>query len=476
MNIFNSIKQETQSFSGKTALIEGDIELSYGELISRAEAFTAVLAESGIGQFHRVGFLCGDGIDYIIVSLALLSLSSVVVPISVEQTADEIESIINTMALDFLIFERGVYHHQDSQSLQTNGLHKKELHVLRRRAGGALNKKYYEINPAFIRFSSGTTGKSKGIVLSHETIIERTDAANNGLTISPADTVLWVLSMHFHFVVTILLFLRRAATIVLCDNLFPDSMIQAITTHKVTFLYASPFHYSLLNHSESLSRESLKTVRLAVSTAMKLPERTARTFYEKSGKELAEAFGIMEVGLPLINLSGKSSARGTVGMPLPDYEIKIADPEEDGVGEIYIKGKGMLDAYFSPWQDRNSILENGWFKTGDLGKIDSLGYLTVVGRGKNIINFAGMKVFPYEVESVLNQHPYIRESLVYGVDHTQYGQLPIAKVVLNRDVKKTPDLDNLRRFCYERLSPYKVPKNFEFVSSIPKTASGKLRR
>ena len=136
----------------------------------------------------------------------------------------------------------------------------------------------------------------------------------------------------------------------------------------------------------------------------------------------------------------------------------------------------MLDAYFSPWQDRNSILENGWFKTGDLGKMDSLGYLTVVGLGKNIINFAGMKVFPYEVESVLNQHPYIKESLVYGVDHTQYGQLPIAKVVLNQDVKKTPDLDNLRRFCYERLSSYKVPKDFEFVRHLPKTVSGKIKR
>ena len=476
MNIFNIIKQETQSYSGKTALIEGDSDLSYGELISRAEAFTTVLAESGIGQFHRVGFLCSDGIDYIIVSLALLSLSSVVVPISVEQTATEIESIINTINIDFLVFERGVYHHLDAQSLQTKGLHKKELHVLRRRAGGALSNKYYEINPAFIRFSSGTTGKSKGIVLSHETIVERTDAANKALMISPADTVLWVLSMHFHFVVTILLFLRRAATIVLHKDLFPESMIRTIMTHKVTFLYASPFHYNLLCRSESLSGESLKTVRLAISTAMKLPERTAATFHEKSGKELAEAYGIIEVGLPFINLSGNSDKRGTVGIPLPDYEIKIADPDENGVGEIYIKGKGMLDAYFSPWQDRNSILENGWFKTGDLGKMDSLGYLTVVGLGKNIINFAGMKVFPYEVESVLNQHPYIKESLVYGMDHAQYGQLPIAKVVLNQDVKKTPDLDNLRRFCYERLSSYKVPKDFEFVSSIPKTASGKLRR
>jgi long-chain acyl-CoA synthetase len=135
----------------------------------------------------------------------------------------------------------------------------------------------------------------------------------------------------------------------------------------------------------------------------------------------------------------------------------------------------MLDAYYSPWQGREDILNDGWFKTGDLGKIDKDGFLTIVGREKDVINFVGMKVFAQEVESVLNQHPQVKESLVYGAAHPQYGQLPMAKIVL-RTENVVPDVNDLRRFCYQRLAQYKVPKDFTFVDSILKTASGKIKR
>lgn len=475
MNIFQSIREETKAFAGKTAVIEGGSSVTYGELITCAELLASVLKQKKVGQFHRVGLLCGDSIDYITASLTVLSLSAVIVPVSPEQTMTEINSIIDSMALNFLIFEKGAYNHEDAQSLEVRGLKSKKLYLLERKNAGEQRDEYYKINPAFIRFSSGTTGKSKGIVLSHEAIIERTDAADRGLQITHDDTVLWVLSMSFHFVVTILLFLRRAATIVLCSNPFPESLIQGIIGHNGTFIYASPFHYNLLSRSEALSPESLKGVRLAVSTAMKLPDSVADGFYSKFGLELTEAYGIMEVGLPFINFSTRKVKRGAVGKLLPDYEVLILNKDTDGVGEIHIKGKGMLDAYFSPWQNRSSILKHGWFKTGDLGRIDEGGYLTIVGRDKDVINFAGMKVFAYEVEAILNKHPLINESMVYGASHPQYGQLPIAKLVLKQQ-DSPPDLDNLRRFCYERLAQYKVPKDFEFVSHLPKTASGKIKR
>jgi acyl-CoA synthetase (AMP-forming)/AMP-acid ligase II len=134
----------------------------------------------------------------------------------------------------------------------------------------------------------------------------------------------------------------------------------------------------------------------------------------------------------------------------------------------------MLDAYYSPWRGRDEILTDGWFKTGDLGKIDPDGFLTIVGREKDVINFVGMKIFAQEVESVLNQHPQVKESLLYGAVHAEYGQLPIAKIVVRHD--SDLDANDLRRFCYQRLAQYKVPKDFEFVDSLPKTASGKIKR
>jgi long-chain acyl-CoA synthetase len=119
----------------------------------------------------------------------------------------------------------------------------------------------------------------------------------------------------------------------------------------------------------------------------------------------------------------------------------------------------------------------GWFRTGDLGRLDSDGFLFLAGRENNVINFAGMKVFPDEVESVLNQHPAVRESLVYAEAHPQYGELPCADIVLGGDTEAS-DLDatEIRRFCYQRLAPYKVPKDFRRVPQLDRTASGKLKR
>ena len=422
-----------------------------------------------------MGLLCDDSIDYIIASLAILSLSAAVVPVSPEQTPDEIETVIDRIDVDFILAEPRLRPGGHGEQLPSQGLFNKELIIVKRTTRERPKAEYFRTNAAFIRFSSGTTGTSKGVVLSHEAIIQRTDAADPGLQVTPRDTVLWVLSMSYHFVVTILLFLRRGATIVLCGHRFPESLVEGITRHQGTFIYASPFHYSLLSRSEMVSADQLKQVRLAVSTAMKLPEAIADDFASKFGFELTEAYGIIEVGLPFVRLSGGRDKRGSVGKHLPDYEIGIDNKDKDGVGEIRIRGKGMLDAYYSPWQGREDILVDGWFKTGDLGKIDKDGFLFIVGREKDVINFVGMKVFAQEVEAVLNRHPAVRESLVYGAPHPVYGQLPMARIVLREDSEK-PGLNELRKFCYQQLAQYKVPKDFEFVDHLPKTASGKIKR
>ena len=474
MNIFDTIKKETQGLHGKLAVIEGDESITYGDLLTRAEQLAETLRAGGVSRLHRVGLLCDDSIDYIIAGLAVLSLSAVVVPVSPEQTADEIETVIDKIDVDFIVAEPGLRQGGSGGKLLP-GLTAKELQLIKRTVRHNPDPEYYRINPAFIRFSSGTTGTSKGVVLSHEAIIERTDAADQGLQITSRDTVLWVLSMSFHFVVTILLFLRRGATIVLCGHQYPKSLIEGVTKHQGTFIYSSPFYYSLLSRTENLPGDSLRHIRLAVSTAMKLPEQVAEEFSSKFGFELTEAYGIIEVGLPFIRLGGGKDKRGSVGKPLPDFEIKLDSKDKNGVGEIRIRGKGMLDAYYSPWQGRDDILTDGWFKTGDLGKTDEEGFLTIVGRDKDVINFVGMKVFAQEVEGVLNQHPQVKESLVYGVSHAEYGQLPMARIVLQEGAGAL-DGNDLRRFCYQRMARYKVPKDFEFVGALPKTASGKIKR
>jgi long-chain acyl-CoA synthetase len=476
MNIFDTIKEETNIHLHRTAVIEGQDQISYGELIVAAEQVAESLRCKGVCRFHRVGLLCDDSVDYIIVSLAILSLSAAIVPISPEQTAEEIATVIDRIDVDFIVAEPRLLKNEQHALLPSIGFINKEFSITQRTVNTNPPAGYFSSNPAFIRFSSGTTGTSKGVVLSHEAIIDRTDAADKGMQITSEDTVLWVLSMSYHFVVTILLFLRRGATIVLCSHRFPEALIEGIVVHRGTFIYASPFHYSLLSRTDLLAADSLKQVRMAISTAMKLPEQIAEAFFDKFGFELTEAYGIIEVGLPFIKLSGGRDKRGSVGKALPGYELWLDNMDADGIGSIFIKGKGMLDAYFSPWQGGDEILQSGWFRTGDLGKIDADGFLFIVGRDKDVINFVGMKIFAQEVEAVINQHPQVKESLVCGTPHSQYGELPTAKVVLLDENVDDTVLDNLKRFCYQRLAQYKVPKEFKIVDNIPKTASGKIKR
>ncbi len=475
MNVFDVIKRETERLSAKPAVIEGDDSITYGSLIASSEALAETLRRKGVSRLHRVGLLCEDSIDYVIASLAILSLSAAVVPIPPEQTADEIETVVDRIDVDFVLAEPRLRPEGRGDLLEASGTVRKQLLLVKRTVRERPKSEYFRINPAFIRFSSGTTGTSKGVVLSHEAILERTDAADRGLCITANDNVLWVLSMSFHFVVTILLFLRRGATIILCGQKFPESLLQGITHHRATFIYASPFHYSVLSRTESLSKDSLNGIRMAVSTAMNLPDQIAKEFHDKFGFELTQALGIIEVGLPFVRIAGNSEKRGSVGKPLPDFQIRLDHKDTDGVGEIHIKGPGMLDAYYSPWQGREDILVDGWFRTGDLGRIDQEGYLFIVGREKDVINFVGMKIFAQEVEAIVNQHPGVKESLVYGAPHPVYGELPMAKVVPEEGADR-PDISALRKYCYQHLAQYKVPKDFEFVESLPKTASGKIKR
>jgi len=467
MNIVQVITRETKNCLNCNAIIDQDKIITYAQLLKAIEETSRQLKKIGVARFDRVALLGEDGIDYIILSLAVLKLSAVIVPVPFGSAQNEIKTLLNNIKINFLIFQKGSYPQNNAQ-LINNGFFITKLKTVKN-----LNADFYKINPAFIRFSSGTTGENKGVVLSHKSIIERTSAADKGLRIQKNEQIIWVLSMSFHFVVTILLFLRRGATIIISSRNFPQDLLHNLNHYPATFIYASPIHYHLLT-CLNVPRKSLAKVRLAISTASKLPAEIAEKFNQKFHLPLTESYGIIEIGLPFTNSSGTLTKRGSVGKILPDYKIKLLHKDAQGVGEIYIKGKGMLNAYFYPWRSRQEVLCAGWFNTGDLGRLDQDGYLFILGRRKQVINFNGMKIFPFEVENLLNTHPLIKESLCFGKPHPEYGQIPVAKIVLkNTRLNLSPVA--LGKFCYQHLAAYKVPKEFEFAKSLPKTVSGKLK-
>lgn len=472
-NIVDVIRKETALLTGRTAVVDGLVEMTYGELLQAVDRVTEGLTYAGLNRLDRVAFLCEDCVDYIIGSLAILNAGGVVVPVSPSLMRNELEQVLDRMDVAFLLYEGTARVGDEGRRLECGGFVEKEFFVRKRAARNDLPPDYFALNPAFIRFSSGTTGVSKGVLLSHESILERTDAADQGMHITANDVIVWVLSMSFHFVVTILLYLRRGATVVICRQPFPESFLSLAGRRHGTVFYASPFHYYVLATSPAVPAKALSEVRLAVSTAMKLNAETAGLFASKFGFELTEAYGIIEVGLPCIGAGVLK--RGCLGPVLPGYEVWIRDPDPDGVGLIHLRGKGFFDAYVSPWILRREALNDGWFNTGDIGRLDEGNNLFILGRGKTVINFAGMKVFPDEVEAVLAGHPAIKECLVYGEMHPIYGQIPCAKIVL-RGTVAAPDAIELRKFCFARLAQHAVPKSFSFVDRLELTESGKLKR
>ncbi|MBF0387222.1 MAG: acyl--CoA ligase [Candidatus Omnitrophica bacterium] len=468
MNIVELIFSENAGYAG-SALIEGGRSVSYPELFKDVRSLAKQLEAGGIRKGVYVAICLQGGIDYIIISLAVLLCGGVLVPIIETAGEEEIWDVLRTVGAEILISSRELSGFQPI--IFNSGIFPESVLACRFEQAVARDPRIQDIDAAFVRFSSGTTGTSKGVVLSHQAIQERTDAADQALCMSRNDRVIWVLNMSFHFVVTILLFLRRGSAIVICENDFPRSFISTIADGAPTFLYASPLHYSILAKTEGLSRDVFRHVRLAVSTAMSMSVEVAENFHALSGVYPSQAYGIIEVGLPCVNTSQDHSRLLSVGELLASYQLKLVDIDDQGRGRIFLKGKGLFDAYLQPTRLADEVLAGGWFDTGDIGELDEEGFLYITGRNKNVINFCGMKIFPEEVEAVINRYPGIKESRVYGKAHPQYGQLVCADIVADSLV-----IDNLRLECYRKLVKYKVPKAFFVVDELPKTMSGKVLR
>jgi len=446
--------------------------LSYRALDEAIRQASDRLAASGVRSGDCVGLHFPSTTDYIIYTFAIWRCGACVVPLPTELASAEKSEICRCLALDWAITTRHAamflepFRRANPIDLGNDKL--VAVRSPRRHPPG-----FSEINCAFIRFTSGTTGTSKGVVLSHETIDERIRAANEVLAIGPSDRVLWVLSMSYHFTVSIVAYLTFGATIVLPENHFATAITEAVHCSQATLLYASPTHYALL--ADSPQAAPLPSLRLAISTTSSLNGGVATTFAERYQRPISQALGIIEAGLPCIHADPASYRWDSVGRVQPPYGLRL---EEVGLGPehqaILLSGPGFLDAYYDPWQTRSQIMQGGWFRTGDVGHVDRDGYLFLRGRSKDVISVMGMKFFPQEVERVLATHPQVEAASVCGIRDERWGETVYARVVARRAADLADFERALRQHCRQQLAAYKVPERIEFVTALPRTASGKI--
>lgn len=453
-----------------------DQSYTYKQLQEFIEDTAENLKQAGLQPGMTLGLHYGSGVEYIALTYATWCCGACVAPIAVELMPPEKERIFKEIGLDLLVTEeRYLDAFKDFICASPRGTLWNKTSITTLKNPRKHPAEFKHINGAFLRFTSGTTGTSKGVILSHQTIYERIHAANECLHIGTDDNIIWLLSMSYHFTVSIVAYLSFGASIVLCKNFFGSTIVQTATQHNATIIYGSPIHYQLM--SSVKSDATLPTLRLAISTTTALSQKIARAFYERFNLQLSEAYGIIEIGLPFINLHNTLGKSGSVGKLLPAYEIKLDETAAgDDLKEIKLRGKGIIDAYYDPWTKREDILNDGWFLTGDLGRIDEDGYLFIVGRSKEIINVGGMKCFPQEIEAVLVRYPGIKEAVVHAKSHGRFGEVPSAQVVLKPGHSEEITEDMLKEFCTQNLEILKIPEHIEFVDKLERTASGKLIR
>jgi long-chain acyl-CoA synthetase len=473
MNVVDTIRDFAREHPDHLAVVaatpEGNCEISYAALIGRIDRIARALIVHGVGRAERVGVMAPQTPQFIETALAVISIGACVVPIPADTRGATLDEFCDRAYLHRVVTPA------DGRETEPTIADAPQ----RTRLAAEVEAGFAALAPAYLRFTSGTTNLRKGVVLGHERIVQRLDAANAALNIGPDDRVLWLLPMAHHFVVSILLYLRAGATVLLPASALAGAILEFAERADATVLYASPYHFGML--AGDRSEVTLPHLRLAVSTAEQLRRATADAFRERFAQPVVQALGIIEVGLPVVNLPSAATKPEALGRPLDDYDVWLRDDNGDRIdesspertGEICIRGPGLFDAYLDPWTPSASMIDG--LRTGDQGWFDSDGDLHLAGRRTNRINMAGMKFFCEEVERVLDAHPAVVRSLVYARDHARLGEIPVADVVVEGAVDQHI-AKSLAAHCRERLAPYMVPREFRVVDALPQTATGKIAR
>jgi long-chain acyl-CoA synthetase len=466
MNLTELLECSARNWPQKTALVEDNVEISYAALTQKIDFFAEKLKSLQLAPGSRVGLCFPNSANYVALTYALWKIQAIVVPVPTECPPEELAEITQTMELSAILSQKPTA----AGALATGEPLTPEVFVSG--LNPAASPDNHGLNIAFIRFTSGTTNARKGVVLGHETIRDRIATANQAFGITENDTVIWCLPMVHHFLITIVLYLNAGATVVLARHVTAQPFLESVNRWRGTVLYAAPFHFSLLARDHSPAQ--IESVRLAVATTCALPQEVAEDFFKRFGKPLVPALGIIELGLVALNAEDPRQRWNSVGKPSAGFRVKILASDEQGVGEIAVAGPGICDAYAAPWLPREKILQDGWFVTGDLGRFDADGFLFLLSRKTAVINLAGRKVFPEEIEAVLNRHPAVSESRVSGRQHPHLGEVVEAEIVLTAE---NASIENLSQFCRAHLAAYKIPTRFHVVPALPRTpVTGKIRR
>jgi len=465
MRITDALDHHAAVRPATLAVADGMTRLEWGDLRTAVDVLVARLLAQGLRPGDRVAVCGHDGAATLVAALAVLRAGGVHAPVDHTLAEPEVAALITALGTPWRLDVPKGAAVDAPLALSATG----QVRTPDPLGPGA---------SAFLRLSSGTTGMAKGVLISHASLRERVLAANRGLRLGPDDRVLWLLPMAYHFAVSILNYLHHGAAIVFGNALRATGTAAIARDNAVTFAYGSPWHIRRLADLP-VGHDLPVTLTRVVSTTTALDATAAADFRVRHGRGVCQGLGIIEVGLPFLSPGDNGERPGDLGVPLPDYRIELLDEHGEpstGAGELAIAGPGLFDAYLTPWRPRDAVLHRGFFRTGDRAERTPEGGIRLLGRLKDVINVGGVKVFPLEVESVLDAHPWIVASRVRSAPEARLGEQVHAEVQLKPGHDAAAVHDELAAWCAERLAPLKRPAAYTVVERLAMTASGKVIR
>lgn len=488
MNVAHHIERASRLFPDKAALIFEGKSFTYFELNQSVNRVANSLRELKINKGDRVALFLPNIPEFIISYLGILKLGAIAVSVNVMLKSAEVGYILNDCTSKVVITTKELSQqvYIDDLLLLENiliieGKPNKGTSLTSLLANASPDFQAVELennSPAAIVYTSGTTGFPKGATLSHGNIISNMYSQNRCCSMKPDDRMLLYLPLFHCFGQNAVLnsALNVCATIILQRRFKLEQVLETITAERVTMFFGVPTVYIKLLNSDTSSYD-FSSVRYYFSAAAPMPVEVEQKWQQKFGQVIHEGYGLTETSPCACYNHDLKYKLGSIGTPIDNVEMKIIDGDGHQVqpgelGEIAIRGPNVMLGYWNCLDDTAQVIKNGWFHTGDIGRMDEDGFFYIVDRLKDMINVSGFKVYPTEVENVLYQHPAVAEVAVYGVIDRMKGEIVKTNIVLKAGQSLTEE--EITIFCRQNLATYKVPRAFEFVNSIPKNRTGKI--
>jgi long-chain acyl-CoA synthetase len=463
--------------------------ITYGTLHQNVRQFAAFLSNRGIGKADVVALSCPNSAEFIYAYLAAVQLGAIVVPLNLMLTLEELFYIISDCKPKLIIIHEKIAERlgdklaliPEKQQLILN------QELMQRVAGTTVNEAVFpelDLNSVCsLLYTSGTTGKPKGAMITHHNLISNVSTCSKTIDMTKEDRIITVLPM-FHSLgwsVCVLMPLYTGAKLMIHRSFQPKEILQSIIINELTIFVGVPSMFAVLAQALRGGEEvRFPTLRLALSGGSPLPSEFIKTFKELLRIPIMEGYGLSETS-PVVSFNPMIGEKkpGSVGIAIEGVAVAIMNEWGQElraleIGEIAVRGPNVMQGYLNLPEASAEVLKNGYFHTGDLGYKDEEGYIYIVDRIKDMIMVSGEKVYSREVEDVLYAHPSILEAAVIGVLNKTKGEDVKAIVVLKENCSLQQS--ELAEFFRERLSAYKRPKIIEFVDTLPKNATGKIMK